>query len=57
MAAAPWNVSGQYYETCSCDFVCPCILQQMSVMPTKGTCTFAMAFQIDRATPVNWRSA
>ncbi len=48
MAAATWNVSGQYYETCSCDFVCPCILQQMSVMPSKGTCTFAMAFQIER---------
>lgn len=48
MAAATWNASGQYYETCSCDFVCPCILQQMSVMPTKGTCTFAMAFQIER---------
>jgi len=48
MAAATWKVSGQYYETCSCDFVCPCILQQMSVMPTKGTCTFAMAFQIER---------
>src|SRR5436190_3304009 len=43
-----WNVSGQYYETCSCDFVCPCLPAQMSAMPTKGTCTFAMAFQIDR---------
>lgn len=43
-----WKASGQYYETCSCDFVCPCILQQMSVEPTKGTCTFAMAFQIEK---------
>lgn len=48
MAAASWQVSGQYYETCSCDFVCPCILGQMAVNPTKGSCTFAMAFQIDR---------
>src|SRR5207249_3844164 len=37
-----------YYETCSCDFVCPCILGQMVVRPTKGTCTFAMAMQIDQ---------
>ena len=43
-----WKVSGQYYETCSCDYVCPCILQQMAVEPSKGTCTFAMAFQIER---------
>jgi hypothetical protein len=48
MATQSWQVSGQYYETCSCDFVCPCILGQMAVAPTKGSCTFAMAFQIDR---------
>jgi hypothetical protein len=46
--APSWTVNGQYYETCSCDFVCPCILGQMAVAPTKGTCTFAMAFQIER---------
>jgi hypothetical protein len=51
MAATPaWKVSGQYYETCSCDFVCPCLSGQMTVSPTKGSCTFAMAFQVDRGT-------
>jgi hypothetical protein len=48
MTTTSWQVSGQYYETCSCDFVCPCVPAQMTVMPTKGTCTFAMAFKIDR---------
>src|SRR5688572_23854886 len=48
MTAPAWKVSGQYYETCSCDYVCPCILGQMAVPPTQGTCTFAMAFQIER---------
>lgn len=48
MATQTWNISGQYYETCSCDFVCPCLPGQMAVRPTKGSCTFAMAFQIDR---------
>ncbi len=43
-----WQVSGQYYETCSCDFICPCIPGQLAVEPSKGTCTFAMAFQIER---------
>lgn len=47
MATTDWKVSGQYYETCSCDFVCPCITGQMAVMPTQGTCTFAMGFQIE----------
>ena len=48
MATPSWQVSGQYYETCSCDFVCPCILGQMAVRPSKGSCTFAMGFQVDR---------
>jgi hypothetical protein len=48
MTAPGWKVSGQYYETCSCDYVCPCILGQMAVPPTLGSGTFAMAFQIER---------
>jgi hypothetical protein len=48
MATPKWKVSGQYYETCSCDFVCPCLPGKLAVKPSKETCTFAMAFQIDR---------
>jgi hypothetical protein len=48
MTTPAWNISGQYVETCSCDFVCPCILGQMAVRPSKGSCTFAMAMQIER---------
>lgn len=48
MATPGWKISGQYYETCSCDFVCPCLPGQLTVKPTKGSCTFAMAFKIDR---------
>ena len=50
MAAPSWNISGQYFETCSCDYLCPCILGQMAVRPTKGSCTFAMAMQVERGT-------
>jgi len=48
MATPSWQITGRYYETCSCDFICPCILTQMSGHPTKGSCTFAMGFQIER---------
>jgi hypothetical protein len=48
MATPTWQVSGQYYETCSCDFVCPCLPGGLAVKPTKGSCTFAMAFAVDR---------
>jgi hypothetical protein len=48
MTTPAWNISGQYVETCNCDFVCPCILGQMAVRPSKGSCTFAMAMQVER---------
>ena len=48
MATPTWHVKGQYYETCSCDFVCPCLPGGMAVRPSKGSCTFAMAFAVDR---------
>jgi hypothetical protein len=48
MATSAWNVSGQYYETCNCDFVCPCVPGQLANRPSKGNCQFAMAFQIER---------
>jgi hypothetical protein len=46
-SAPAWSLSGQYYETCSCAFVCPCVPGQLIPRPTKGSCTFAMAFQIE----------
>lgn len=42
----PWKISGQYQETCNCDFVCPCPLTGLAES-THGTCTFAMAYRID----------
>src|SRR5436190_750604 len=48
MAMPAWRINGQYYETCSCDFVCPCVPGQMAVSPSKGSCTFAMAYEIER---------
>lgn len=48
MTIPSWNAKGQYYETCSCDFFCPCLMDKMTPEPTKGTCTFAMTFQIEK---------
>ena len=48
MPTPSWQVAGHYYENCSCDFVCPCILTQLTAKPSKGSCTFAMGFRIDR---------
>ena len=48
MTTPRWTLDGQYYETCDCDFVCPCIVSQLTAPPTNGSCTFAMAYQIER---------
>ena len=47
MGTPSWHAKGQYYETCSCDFVCPCLPGKLAARPTKGSCTFAMSFQIE----------
>src|SRR5438128_1166445 len=45
---ALWQMTGEYFETCSCDYVCPCILTNMAGKPSKGWCNFAMLFHIDQ---------
>ncbi len=48
MAGVSWQISGDYFETCSCDYVCPCLPTNLAGRPTKGHCHFAFAFHIDR---------
>jgi hypothetical protein len=48
MPTPSWTVAGQYYETCSCDFICPCLPTQLAGKPTQRSCTFAMSFRIDQ---------
>jgi hypothetical protein len=48
MATTPWQLSGDYFETCSCDFLCPCLPSNLAAQPSKGTCHFAMVFHIDQ---------
>jgi hypothetical protein len=45
---ANWEVRGQYFESCSCDFLCPCPSSGLTARPTKGSCTFALAFQVEQ---------
>ncbi len=43
-----WQISGNYFETCSCDYVCPCVTSNLSARPTQGWCTFAFAQHIEQ---------
>jgi hypothetical protein len=43
-----WQLNGQYFETCNCDFLCPCISSNLAAQPTHGDCTFAMVYHVDQ---------
>ena len=48
--AISWHLSGSYFENCSCDVVCPCLVStkpQLTSRPTKGVCDVALVFHID----------
>ncbi len=43
-----WKIKGQYFETCNCDFVCPCIGSNLTALPTEGDCKAAITMKIDK---------
>src|SRR6476646_4931328 len=48
MTTSAWQITGDYFETCSCDYLCPCISSNLAAQPTKGYCDVAMVFHIDQ---------
>ncbi len=48
MAQASWQISGDYFESCSCTYVCPCLPSNLAAPPTKGWCIFAFVFHVER---------
>src|SRR5262249_56847140 len=48
MAQVAWQVAGDYFETCSCAYLCPCITSNMAAAPSKGECFVALAFHVDQ---------
>lgn len=48
MTTQKWQISGEYFEACSCDFVCPCPTSGLTARPTKGSCDAGLVFHVDR---------
>ena len=40
-----WKVTGQYFESCNCDSVCPCIFL---APPTEGFCEALVGWHIEK---------
>jgi hypothetical protein len=48
--AAKWRLSGDYFENCNCNVVCPCLVSPAAPLtsaPTEGVCDVVLAFHID----------
>ncbi|MGE5271569.1 MAG: DUF1326 domain-containing protein [Thiohalocapsa sp.] len=49
--AAQWQLTGDYFENCNCDVVCPCLVSAAAPLtsrPTQGVCDVLLAFHIDQ---------
>ena len=49
--ATNWQLSGDYFENCNCNVVCPCLISPappLTSRPTQGVCDVALAFHIDK---------
>jgi len=42
-----WKISGQYMESCNCDYLCPCIFTNPQGPATRDHCTALLVFRID----------
>jgi len=47
---AKWELSGDYFENCNCNVVCPCLVSAgapLTARPSQGVCDVVLAFHID----------
>ena len=47
MANIDWQMKGEWFETCNCEYLCPCIITHMRAQPTEGECIVAGVYKID----------
>ncbi len=43
-----WKISGEYMESCNCDYLCPCIYTNPQGPATRDHCTALLIFRIDK---------
>ena len=47
MDATTWQMTGEYMESCNCDYLCPCIYTNPQGEVTHDHCTALMVYRID----------
>ena len=43
-----WRIEGDYFESCNCDLLCPCLLSHAQARPTQGHCDVVLAAHIEK---------
>lgn len=43
-----WKLSGEFMESCNCDYLCPCIFTNSKAEVTEDTCTSIQVYRIDK---------
>ena len=46
--AASWQISGEYMESCNCDYLCPCVFTNPQGAATHDHCTAVLVFRVDK---------
>jgi hypothetical protein len=52
-STATWQLSGDYFENCNCEVVCPCLVSSgapLTARPSQGVCDVALFFHIEQGT-------
>ena len=43
-----WSLKGEYFESCNCEVLCPCLLSNAQARPTEGHCDVVLAFHVTK---------
>ena len=43
-----WKIEGEYFESCNCELLCPCLLTHAQARPTEGHCDVVLAIHITK---------
>jgi hypothetical protein len=41
-----WRIEGEYFESCNCELLCPCLLSEARARPTEGHCDVVITTHI-----------
>ncbi len=48
IAKENWRIEGEYFESCNCEVLCPCLLSSAQAPPTEGHCDVVLGFHVNR---------